>query len=73
MEPLYTMAAFTTGVYIALREYTRQASGARPLAMTSPASPPRGGFGWRVSRSALRFRITRPLPSQTDSAPCAAL
>jgi len=72
MEPLYTMAAFTTGVYIALREHTRQNSGSRPLVTASFASAPRAGFGWRVARSALRFRIARPLPPQTDPTPCAA-
>jgi hypothetical protein len=73
MEPLYTMAAFTTGLYIALREHTRQKSGTRPLATTSFPSALRIGFGWRVARSALRFRVARPLPPQTDSIPCAAL
>ena len=72
MEPLYTMAAFSTGLYIALREHTRQNSGSRPLATPSFASAPRAGFGWRVARSALRFRVARPLPPQTHSTPCAA-
>jgi hypothetical protein len=73
MEPLYTMAAFTTGLYIALREHTRQKSDTRPRTMTSIPSAPRGGFGWRVARSALRFRVARVLAPQTDSTPCVAL
>jgi hypothetical protein len=73
MEPLYTMAAFTTGLYIALREYTREKSGTRPLVTTSFPSAPRVGFGWRVARNALRLRVARPLPPQTDSTPCVAL
>jgi hypothetical protein len=72
MEPLYTMAAFTTGLYIALRELTRQKSATRPLATPSFAPAPRAGFGWRVARSALRFRVARPLSSQTHSTQCAA-
>jgi O-antigen ligase len=73
MEPLYTMAAFTTGLYIGLREYTRQQSEMRPRTMTSIPSAPLGGFGWRVARSAFRFRVARALAPQTDSTPCAAL
>lgn len=68
MEPLYTMAAFTTGLYISLRAYMRQGTTNQPRTVTSFSPAPRGGFGWRVARSALRSRLARPLSPQTESA-----
>jgi len=73
MEPLYTIAAFTTGLYISLREHKRQQSGPQRSAAISPQPPTRGGFGWRVARGAQRFRFAGVLMSRTESAPCAAL
>jgi O-antigen ligase len=72
MEPLYTMAAFATGLYIALREHTRQHSGVQ-LREASSLPVRRSRFGWRAARGALSIQLPRPLHTQADSASCAAL
>ena len=73
MEPLYTIAAFTTGLYIALREHQRQQSGPQRRTVVSSQPSSRSGFGWRVIRGAQRFRVATSLAPNTNSAPCAAL
>jgi len=52
MEPLYIMAAFTTGLYTALSEQSRVRV---PTPSVANNVVTRGRFGWRVARSARKF------------------
>jgi O-antigen ligase len=55
MEPLYIMAAFTAGVSIALREYSRTSVIALDTGV--PTSVVRGQSGWRVAMSARHLQV----------------
>jgi O-antigen ligase len=61
LDPLYILAAFTTGLYIAVREQLGQRASA--ATGTVPAFPriERGSPGWRVARSAQRFVLSRAI------------
>jgi hypothetical protein len=69
MEPLYIMAAFTTGLYVSLREHARMQNGGRAQPSPTPIVE-RAGGGWRVARSADRGQPVR-LGLSTEAAPCA--
>ena len=59
LEPLYIMTAFTTGLFIVVRERASR----RTVSMTVPAAAapiPRDVPGWRVMRSARRFAERTP-------------
>jgi O-antigen ligase len=68
MEPIYIIAAFTAGLSIALNEYIKDQRDGRAGGVASPADSARGRAGWRVTRSAHRFGITRAFSPYTGSA-----
>jgi hypothetical protein len=70
MEPLYIMAAFTTGLYVSLREHARLQNGEHGQASTPPIKQP--GRGWRVARSASRAQPLVRLGLSAESDPCTA-
>lgn len=59
LDPIYVMAAFITGLYVATREYTEDAGGLG-VPRTTPAPSPGITRGWRVRQSAQRFLTTAP-------------
>jgi len=59
LDPLYVMAAFITGLYVATREYTEDAGGLG-VPRTTPVTSPEITRGWRVRRSAQRLLTTAP-------------
>jgi O-antigen ligase len=65
MEPLYTMASFTAGLYIALGEYTRQQKRAE-LGPTASAPAAQSRSGWRVGRNVAHPLLARSLPPRTS-------
>jgi hypothetical protein len=71
LEPLYIMAAFTTGLYVSLREHARVQSGGHHSAPASPVVK-RTGLGWRVARSARGVQPLARVGFSTESDPCAA-
>jgi putative inorganic carbon (HCO3(-)) transporter len=62
LDPLYIMAAFTTGLYVAVREQTKQRTGTETSTVPSVRHSDRGMPGWRVARSAQRFVQACALP-----------
>jgi O-antigen ligase len=62
LDPLYIIAAFTTGLYVAVREYTQQEAGTRTSTVPSVRRLERGAPGWRVAQSAQGFVLSRTLP-----------
>jgi hypothetical protein len=57
LEPLYIMTAFTTGLFIVIRD--RSGHGVASIANpTLAAVPQRGTSGWRVMQSARRFAFS---------------
>jgi O-antigen ligase len=71
MEPLYIMAAFTTGLYVSLREHARLQNGGHAQASTPPVAG-QSGRGWRVARSASRAQPLVRVGLSAESDPCAA-
>jgi O-antigen ligase len=71
MEPLYIMAAFTTGLYVSLREHARLQNGGHAQASIPPVAG-QPGRGWRVARSASRAQPLVRLGLSAESDPCAA-
>jgi O-antigen ligase len=61
LDPLYILAAFTTGVYISVSEHIRESANVAKSAV--PAFPrfERGTPGWRVARSAQKFVLSRTI------------
>jgi hypothetical protein len=58
MDPVYVMAAFLSGLYVATKVQMETAGrAAQAPAFVSP--PPSSGAGWRVKRSAWRLHVTR--------------
>jgi O-antigen ligase len=59
LDPLYIIAAFTTGLYVALRAYVQESAsrGISRAPSISPVEP--GAPGWRVVQSAQRFALSR--------------
>jgi len=58
LDPIYVMAAFLTGLYVATREYADDA-GPLGIRRTTP-QPSRVTRGWRVRQSTQRFRSIAP-------------
>jgi hypothetical protein len=55
MDPIYLMAAFLTGLYVATREQIEESSrSGAAFGVLSPNSGP----GWRVKRSAWRLHLS---------------
>jgi O-antigen ligase len=58
MDPIYVMAAFLTGLYVATK--VQMETGGRAAQAPAFVSPlPSSGAGWRVKRSAWRLHVTR--------------
>jgi hypothetical protein len=71
MEPLYIMAALTTGLYVSLREHARLQHGGHLQAPGATVGE-RAIRGWRVARSAGRAQPLMRLGLSAESDPCAA-
>jgi hypothetical protein len=61
LDPLYILAALTTGVYVAVREQIQQQSGMGATAVASVQRVERGTPGWRVSMSGRKFLLSGAL------------
>lgn len=65
MDPLYILAALTTGLYVAVHERASTRAGPEASAVSSVRAFDRGTRGWRVAhsaqRSASRALAHRPL------------
>jgi hypothetical protein len=59
LDPIYVMAAFLTGLYVATREYT-EAAGPLGIRGTRPVASSEIRRGWRVRQSAQSFRPIAP-------------
>lgn len=63
MDPVYVMAAFLTGLYIATRVQIEESAGGHyGVAAASPSAAP----GWRVNRSAWRAELSRQSQLATE-------
>jgi O-antigen ligase len=62
LDPVYILAAFTTGLHIAVRERTRQKTGMESNTFGSARHFKRGTPGWRVAQSARWFVRSDALP-----------
>ncbi len=61
MEPLYIMAAFTTGLYVVVREQTQQSSATETNTVSTISRVERGTRGWRVAQTAQRLALSGPV------------
>jgi O-antigen ligase len=61
LDPIYILAAFTAGLYIAIRNHGQQTPSAETVSTVSRRRVERGTAGWRVAQS------TRNLACQPDS------
>ena len=61
LDPLYILAAFTTGLYIAVREQLGQKANTATGIVPVFRGIERGTPGWRVARSAQRFMLSRTI------------
>jgi len=66
MEPLYIMAAFTTGLQVALAEYYRAQAASPQVAPQAPGR--RANAGWRVVGSMQRFARSGSLVARAGGA-----
>jgi O-antigen ligase len=64
LDPLYIIAAFTTGLYVAISEQTQQRTGTGNSTVPSVRRFERGTPSWRVAQSAQRFVLSRTFPHQ---------
>jgi O-antigen ligase len=64
LDPIYIIAAFTTGLYISIREQTRERAGTQTTSAPSVAALTRGTRGWRVARSQQIVVLSGVLPHQ---------
>jgi O-antigen ligase len=62
LDPLYILAAFTTGLYVSLREQTQQRTGVGTGTLPPVRRSERVTPGWRVAQSAQRFVLSRSFP-----------
>ena len=62
MDPVYLMAAFLTGLYIATRVQLEQEAGYGRQVAPTGASSRRSGPGWRMSASAWRSQLVAQSP-----------
>jgi hypothetical protein len=72
MEPLYIMAALSTGLYVSLREHAKLQNGGGFQSPSASQLASRGRGGWRVSGSAGRMQALGAVDLSTESRPCAA-
>lgn len=74
MEILYIMAAFTTGLYIAVAAHLRHGNGVLPVIVASTSRRTRrGALGRRLAHAARTSRISRSSLSHPESVPCIPL
>jgi O-antigen ligase len=59
VEPIYIIAAFTTGLLVVIRDQGQQRTGTSTSTIPSVSLFERGATGWRVAQSAQRFAASR--------------
>jgi O-antigen ligase len=64
LDPLYIIAAFTTGLYVALRAHAQEKAGIGITHAPSIRRVEHGTPGWRVAQSAQRLVLSRALLHQ---------
>jgi hypothetical protein len=64
MDPVYVIAAFLTGLYVATRVQLQQSLGAQGAEFASPSPSP--GAGWRVKQSAWRLNVIQDSQLRTE-------